>query len=102
MENQTGRQVLPILEAFFRHEREHPHRTYRVQPLAQGRKQTLSWAEVGDQARRFANWLRQHPLPERSHIAILSKNCAHWIIADLAIWMAGHVSVPLQPTLTPQ
>lgn len=102
MENQTGRQVLPILEAFFRHEREHPHRTYLVQPLAQGRKQTLSWAEVGDQARRFANWLRQHPLPERSHIAILSKNCAHWIIADLAIWMAGHVSVPLQPTLTPQ
>ena len=85
MENQTGRQVLPILEAFFRHEREHPHRTYLVQPLAQGRKQTLSWAEVGDQARRFANWLRQHPLPERSHIAILSKNCAHWIIADLAI-----------------
>ena len=22
-----------------------------------------------------------------------SKNCAHWIIADLAIWMAGHASV---------
>lgn len=100
MESQTGRGVLPVLEAFFRHEREHPHRTYLVQPLAEGRKQTLSWAEAGDQARRFANWLLQQQLPERSHIAIVSKNCAHWIIADLAIWMAGHVSVPLQPTLS--
>lgn len=100
MENQKGKAVLPILEAFFRHEREHPHRTYLIQPLAEGRKQELSWAEVGDQARRFAGWLREQDLPERSHIALISKNCAHWIIADLAIWMAGHVSVPLQPTLT--
>ena len=30
---------------------------------------------------------------------ILSKNCAHWLMADFAIWMAGHVSVPLYPTL---
>ncbi|MCA9714807.1 MAG: AMP-binding protein, partial [Myxococcales bacterium] len=27
------------------------------------------------------------------------KNCAHFFIADLAIWMAGHVSVALYPTL---
>ena len=100
MESQKGEAVLPILEAFFRHERERPHRTYLIQPLAEGKKQELSWAEVGDQARRFAGWLRQQDLPEGSHIAMISKNCAHWIIADLAIWMAGHVSVPLQPTLT--
>src|SRR5262249_17396688 len=31
--------------------------------------------------------------------ALLGKNSAHWIMADLAIWMAGHVSVPLYPTL---
>jgi long-subunit acyl-CoA synthetase (AMP-forming) len=93
--------VLPVLEDFFRHEREQPDRIYLVQPLAEGRKQELSWAEVGDQVRRFAGWLLQQQLPPRSHIAILSKNCAHWIIADLAIWMAGHVSVPLQPTLSP-
>jgi len=38
-------------------------------------------------------------LPAKSKIALLSKNCAHWIIADWAIWMAGHVTVPLYPTL---
>ena len=98
---QESRGVLSVLEDFFRHEREQPDRIYLVQPLAEGRKQELSWAEVGDQVRRFAGWLLQQQLPPRSHIAILSKNCAHWIIADLAIWMAGHVSVPLQPTLSP-
>ena len=35
-------------------------------------------------------------------MAILSKNCAWWLMSDLAIWMAGHVSVPLYPTLAPE
>ncbi len=38
-------------------------------------------------------------LPQRSNIGILGKNSAHWILSDLAIWAAGHVSVPLYPTL---
>ena len=101
MESPTGTAVLPVLEAFFQHEREHPQRTYLIQPLADGTRQEFSWAEVGRQARRFAGWLARQELPVGSHIAILSKNCAHWIIADLGIWMAGHVSVPVQPTHTP-
>ena len=32
-------------------------------------------------------------------LAVLAKNTAHWMMADWAIWMAGHVSVPLYPTL---
>jgi len=99
MDNQTGAAAVPVLEAFFRHERQHPDKTYLIQPLAGGTTLELSWRQVGEQARRFAGWLSQLHLPERSQVAILSKNCAHWIIADLAIWMAGHVSVPLPPTL---
>ena len=34
-----------------------------------------------------------------SRIGLISKNTAHWLMADFAIWMAGHVSVPLYPTL---
>ncbi|MBW7998536.1 MAG: AMP-binding protein, partial [Candidatus Glassbacteria bacterium] len=33
-------------------------------------------------------------------IALLGKNSAHWILSDLAVMMAGHVTVPLYPTLT--
>ena len=48
----------------------------------------------------MANHLAGLKLPPRSQIAIVGKNSAHWIMADLAIWMAGHVSVPLYPTLS--
>ncbi|WP_324730883.1 AMP-binding protein [Pseudomonas paeninsulae] len=88
------------LDVFYQREARHPNKRYMVQPLPGGQLQELSWADVGEQARRSANWLRSRELPQGSRIAIISKNCAHWIIADLAIWMAGHVSVPLYPNLT--
>lgn len=88
------------LSRFYDREAQNPDTPYLVQPLADGRVQSLSWSEVGNQARRAAHWLRRRGLPRGSSIAIISKNCAHWIIADLAIWMAGHVSVPLYPNLT--
>ena len=31
----------------------------------------------------------------------MSKNTAHWLMSDFAIWLAGGVSVPLYPTLAP-
>ncbi|WP_179179305.1 AMP-binding protein [Pseudomonas sivasensis] len=88
------------LQLFFEREARHPRQAYLVQPVGGGEVQTLTWGDVGQQARRAAHWLRARELPHGSHIALISKNCAHWIIADLAIWMAGHVSVPLYPNLT--
>jgi long-chain acyl-CoA synthetase len=88
------------LEVFYEREVRHPNKPYMVQPLPGGQLQELSWGEVAEQARRAANWLRSRELPQGSRVAIISKNCAHWIISDLAIWMAGHVSVPLYPNLT--
>ncbi len=88
------------LQLFFEREARHPRQAYLVQPVGGGEVQTLTWGDVGQQARRAAHWLRARELPQGSHIALISKNCAHWIIADLAIWMAGHVSVPLYPNLT--
>lgn len=88
------------LEVFFDRESRHPNKTFLVQPLGGGQTEQLSWSEVGEQARRAAAWLRSLELEPGSRIAIISKNCAHWIVADLAIWMAGMVSVPLYPNLT--
>ena len=88
------------LDVFYEREARHPNKRYMVQPQADGRIEELTWSEVGEQARRAANWLRGLELEQGSRVAIISKNCAHWIIADLAVWMAGMVSVPLYPNLT--
>ncbi|MCU1758908.1 AMP-binding protein [Pseudomonas sp. 14P_8.1_Bac3] len=88
------------LDVFYEREARHPRQRFLVQPVGGGQVETLTWEDVGHQARCAAHWLRSRELPQGSHIALISKNCAHWIIADLAIWMAGHVSVPLYPNLT--
>jgi long-chain acyl-CoA synthetase len=75
-----------------------PDRAYLIQPLPDGTVVEYSWARVWDEARRMATHLQSLGLPAGSSIAIYGKNCAHWIMADLAIWMAGHVSVPLYPS----
>jgi long-chain acyl-CoA synthetase len=76
-----------------------PDAIYLTQPYPDGRVVDYTWREVADQARRGASYLLTLNYPKGSRIGILGKNSAHWIIADLAIWMAGHVSVPLYATL---
>lgn len=64
-----------------------------------GKLHVLTYEEGGRQARKVARFLLDRELPEQSKIALLSKNCDFWILADLAIMMAGHISVPIYPTL---
>ena len=61
--------------------------------------ENYSWDQVGNMARKLSTGLKSIGLPEKSHIGLVSKNCREWIIADLAISMAGHISVPFFPTL---
>src|SRR5437867_10964056 len=88
-----------LVDCLLHWERTRPDAVYLSQPLGDGGVLDYRWREVADQARRMAGYLEGLQLPPRSTIAILGKNSAHWIIADLAICMAGHVSVPLYPTL---
>ena len=60
---------------------------------------TYSFEKSGEEIRRMASALLALDLPRQSKIALLSKNCAHWVMADIAIMMAGHISVPIYPTL---
>ncbi len=86
------------LEAFLHWEKEAPHVAFLNQPI--NRKiSTYTYESAGEEIRRMASALKAYNLPEKSHIGLLSKNCAHWIMADLAIMMAGYVSVPIYPTL---
>ncbi|HEY4714399.1 MAG TPA: AMP-binding protein, partial [Aquirhabdus sp.] len=80
-------------------EQQKPDAIYLTQPYADGSVVDYTWREVVDQARRVATYLLSLNFPVGSSIGILGKNSAHWIMADIAIWMAGHVSVPLYSTL---
>jgi long-chain acyl-CoA synthetase len=86
------------LAKLYQWERETPNKVYLKQPV-DGKWQTWTWQQVGKEVRQLAASLEALQLPRNSHIALLSKNCAHWIICDLAIMMAGHVSIPLYPNL---
>ena len=91
-------QDLP-LQRLYHWERTQPERIAFVQPLGGGQVLELRWREVLDQARRLAGWLQAQQYPTGTRIALMSKNTAWWMVCDYAIWMAGHVSVPLYPTL---
>lgn len=86
------------LEAFLHWEKVKGNDVFLKQPI-NGTVKTYTFAEAGNEIRRIANALKQLGIPERSHVALLSKNCAHWNMSDLAIMMAGYISIPIYPTL---
>lgn len=88
-----------LLHCLLHWEAAQTHSIYMTQPYPDGRVIDYTWVEVASQVRRMATHLRSLNLPQQSNIALLGKNSAHWIMADLAIWMAGHVTVPLYPAL---
>ncbi|WKZ59685.1 MAG: AMP-binding protein [Cyclobacteriaceae bacterium] len=87
------------LNQFLKWEKEIPQQLFLRQPF-NGQWKTWTYQQAGDEIRRIANGIQSLGLPQGSKVALLSKNCAHWIMADLAIMMAGHVSVPLYATIT--
>mgnify|MGYP006079841159 FL=1 len=83
---------------FYKWEKELSNKPFLKQPFG-NLWETYTWNEVGLMARKLSNGLKSLGLEKDSHIGLVSKNCREWIIADLAISMAGYISVPFFPTL---
>ncbi|MFK7885273.1 MAG: AMP-binding protein [Gammaproteobacteria bacterium] len=77
-----------------------PERVFLTQPL-DGDVREWTFAQAFDDTARFAQGLLDSGLVAGDRVAILSKNCAEWVIADAAIAMAGLISVPIYPTAGP-
>lgn len=73
-----------------------PDRVWLRQPVART-WYAVTWRQADDQARRLATALRELGCEPGDRVAILAKNCAEWVLGDLAIMFAGLVSVPLYP-----
>ena len=85
------------LQSLYRQEAEAPDRVYMTQPFGGGQLRDYTWSQTADEARAMAAHLEAQGWQPGTRIGILGKNSAGWIMADLAIWMAGYVSVPLYP-----
>ena len=83
---------------FYDWEEKHKDKPFLRQPFGD-EWEVYTWGQVGLMARKLATGLKSLGLPKGSHIGLMSKNCREWIIADLAIIMAGYVSVPFFPNL---
>ena len=73
-----------------------PDAPWLFQP-AGGQWQRTTWAEAQRQVQRIASALQGLGLEPGARVAISGLNSAHWFMADLAIAMAGYVSVGLYP-----
>ncbi len=89
-----------ILDYVYEHEAAHPDKIYLTQPVGGGKVVDYTWRETLDQARRMAVYLKAQGFEPGARIAMLSKNCAHFFMAELAIWMAGGTTVAIYPTET--
>ncbi|HEY6513634.1 MAG TPA: AMP-binding protein, partial [Burkholderiaceae bacterium] len=87
-----------ILDQVYDHEANRASSVYLTQPLGGGQVADYTWAQVLDQSRRMAAHLQSRGFERGARIAILSKNCAHFFMAELAIWLGGYTTVAIFPT----
>jgi long-chain acyl-CoA synthetase len=87
------------LQRIYHWEKTSPDKIVFTQPMGGGVVKDYTWKQAIDEVRRMAAYLKSLNYEPGTRIALLAKNTAHWMMADWAIWMAGHVSVPLYPTL---
>jgi len=87
------------LQRLYHWEETTPDKLALTQPIGGGEVREWTWRQMMDEVRRMAAHLKGLGFEPGARIALMSKNTAHWLMTDYAIWMAGYVSVPLYPTL---
>jgi long-chain acyl-CoA synthetase len=89
-----------MLDYVLDHEEKLRDVVYMTQPVGNNQVVDYTWGQVVDESRRVAAYLKGRGYPPGARIGILSKNCAHFIMAEVAIWMAGYTTVAIFPTET--
>jgi long-chain acyl-CoA synthetase len=90
-----------ILDDVYDWETKAKDRVYLTQPLGGGAAEDYTWGRVVGEARRVAAHLRSLGLQPGDKVGMISKNCAHFFMAELAIWMGGFTTVAIFPTEGP-
>jgi long-chain acyl-CoA synthetase len=90
-----------LLDYIYEHEIANAKQVFLTQPFGAGKVVDYTWADTMNQARRMAAHLKSRGFEPGARIAILSKNTAHFMMAEIAIWMAGYTTVAIFPTEGP-
>ncbi|PWL32053.1 AMP-binding protein [uncultured Roseivirga sp.] len=85
------------LEAFSYWAKKNPNQVFLRQPINRSFIE-YTYKDADVEIRKMVSGLKNLGIQPGDHIAILSKNCAHWMMADLAIMAAGCISIPIYPT----
>ncbi len=88
--------VTPV-DALMHWQKQDPQRVYLRQPI-DGIYHEKTWTMVAREAGQIAQGIGSLGLEPGDKVAILAKNSAEWFIADLAIMMAGCISIPIYST----
>ena len=97
-ENSLSDSFKTPLEMFYHWESVNPEKVWLRQPGDDGWKD-YTWSQVGKECRAVAAALIDMGLNSGDKVGIYANNCAHWIMADVAIMMAGMTSVPVYPPM---
>jgi long-chain acyl-CoA synthetase len=88
-----------ILDYVYDHETTFADRAYLSQPVGAGKVDRLHLvACVGASPGAWPRICKAGVLAPGARIAILSKNCAHFFMAELAVWLGGYSTVAIFPT----
>ena len=88
-----------LLDYVYINEKERAGKIWMTQPIGGGLIKNYTWEQALKEARSMAAHIRSMNLEPGSRIAVISKNCAHFFMAELAIWMSGNTTVALYPTV---
>ena len=78
-----------ILDYVYDHEVAKPDEVFLVQPIGGGRVVEYTWRQMLGEARGMAERLNSRGFEPGARIAMLSKNCAHCFMVELAVWDGG-------------
>jgi long-subunit acyl-CoA synthetase (AMP-forming) len=87
------------LENFLHWAKQTPQRVYLRQPIAD-QYIDYTYSSAAAEVKKIAYFIKEKLPKGTQNVGILSKNSAHWMMADLAIAAAGAISVPFYATLT--
>jgi long-chain acyl-CoA synthetase len=86
-----------VVECLDRWVRESPERTW-LRDRQGGDFREWSWRTAREELQTVASWLEAEYGDKGRRFALLSRNRAHWVLADMAIIASGNVTVPIFTT----